>query len=101
MGKLEQLKQLVADMFDKCERKDDIDKLSTIKNTIDEVEGEQQELIDKNSELIKSYKDLVKHTSFKNDNNIVEKNNEIFTPTSISFEETLSNFINNNMKENN
>lgn len=100
MGKLEQLKQLVADMFDKCENKEDIDKLSTIKNTIGEVEGEQQELIDKNSELIKSYKDLVKHTSFKDDNKIVEKNNEIFTPTSVSFEETLSKFM-NNMKENN
>lgn len=100
MGKLEQLKQLVADMFDKCERKEDIDKLSTIKNTINEVEGEQQELIDKNSELIKSYKDLVKHTSFKDDNNIVDKNNEIFTPTSVSFEEALSKFM-NNMKENN
>lgn len=64
MTNLEQLRQLVATMFDGAQDKEQIEQLATLNNSIDAVQREQDELVDKNAELIKSYKDLVKHTSF-------------------------------------
>lgn len=64
MTSLEQLRQLVANMFDGATDKEQIEQMATLNNSIDAVQKEQDELVDKNAELIKSYKDLVKHTSF-------------------------------------
>lgn len=67
MGKLEELRQLVTEMFESATDKDTIDKVAKINCSIDGVEKEQQELVDKNAELIKDYRSLVKHTSFSSD----------------------------------
>ena len=65
MTKLEQLRQTVAQLFENATEKDEIERLAKVNNSIDEVAAEQAELTEKNAELIKSYKELVKHTSFK------------------------------------
>lgn len=65
MTKLEELRAMVAQMFENAEKKEQIEQLAKVNNAIDDVEKENKELTDKNSELIKSYKELVKHTSFK------------------------------------
>lgn len=65
MGKLEELRNMVAQMFENATEKEDIEKLAKINGSISGIEQEQQQLVDKNAELIKSYRDLVKHTSFK------------------------------------
>lgn len=65
MSKLEELRQTVAKMFENAEQKEQIEQLAKVNNSIAEVEQEQNELLNKNAELIKSYKELVKHTSFK------------------------------------
>lgn len=73
MGNLEKLKQLVADMFDKAENKSDVEALSAIKQACDEVEVEQNKLQAEKKELLDDYKELVCHTSFKD--------NRTFDPT--------------------
>lgn len=66
MGKLQELKDMVAKMFENATEKEHIEQLAKVNNAIAEVETEQKSLEDKNAELIKDYKDLVKHTSFAN-----------------------------------
>lgn len=51
-------------MFEDATDKAQIEKLATINNSIDAVKKEEDAMVEKNAELIKSYKDLVKHTSF-------------------------------------
>lgn len=58
---LEQLKQLVSSAFEKAESKEDIDRCSQIEQAIKAVENEQTELMEKNKELIASYKEAVMH----------------------------------------
>lgn len=64
MTKLEELRQLVATMFEGATDKEQIEQLATLNNSIDAVAKEETAMVEKNAELIKSYKDLVKHTSF-------------------------------------
>lgn len=90
-SKLEQLRQQVADAFEKAEDKDAIEKLAAINNSIEEVSQEQQALVDKNAELIKSYKDLVKHTSFKDEAN--KPGDTVTGAATFTFEEALENFM--------
>lgn len=90
MEKLEQLKQMVGEWFKEAQDKSVIDKLSTIKNACDEVEKEQTELQTKHSDLLKDYKELVNHTSFKDMNNQPKDN---VGGGSISFEAALEEFM--------
>ena len=94
-SKLQALKNVVAKMFENATEKEQIENLAKLNNSIDEVEQEQNELTSKNAELIKSYKELVKHTSFKEEP-------KLDTPTSAdlpSFEESLNNFLASNPEE--
>lgn len=93
MGKLEELKNLVAGMFENATDKSSIENLAKLNNTISEVEAEQASLVDKNAELIKSYKDLVKHTSFNDAKTIEQAKTQVSKP--VSFEDALRNFIAN------
>lgn len=93
MSKLEQLRQQVAEAFEKAEDKASIEKLAAINNSIQEAQEEFDSLVDKNADLIKSYKDLVQHTSFKD---VDKKPGDTVTgaPT-FTFEEALQNFMSN------
>lgn len=70
MGSLEQLRNLVAEMFAKSENKSDIEALSAIQNACDNVEAEHNKLQEENKELLKDYKELITHTSFKDQRNM-------------------------------
>lgn len=94
-SKLDQLKRLVADMFKEAEDKHAIEQSIAVNNAIKDVETEQQALVDKNAELLSSYKDLVMHTSFKDDNKPVDN----ISPVAPSFEDALSSFIANEQKK--
>jgi len=96
MSKLEELRSLVSEMFKAAEEKQQIEQLSVINNTIAEVEKEQQSLMDKNTELIKSYKDLVQHTSF---NDASKRPVDQISPTPVSFESALNDFMAKSQKE--
>lgn len=91
MGKLEQLRQLVADAFAEATDKKQIEQLASINNSIQEVEKEQQVLEEKNAELIKSYKDLIQHTSFNDKNN--QPADQTGTSAPVSFEDALAKFM--------
>lgn len=90
MSKLEQLKATVAALFENATEKSEIERLAKINNSIDEVESEHKALTEKNAELIKSYKELVKHTSFKEQPQFAETQP---AHTTLSLEEALSNFL--------
>ena len=90
MSRLEELRQIVADAFKTADTKESIEQLATINNKIDEVNQEQASLESKNAELIKSYKDLVQHTSFKDDN---VPTDEVGTKEMPSLEEALASFM--------
>lgn len=90
MGKLEELTKIVADMFEQATDKADIDRLTAIKTNLDGAVEEQKALEQKNAELIKSYKDLVHHSSF---NDTVTKPTDPVGGTPVSFEDCLAQFI--------
>jgi hypothetical protein len=94
MTKLEQLKQFVKEQFDKAENKDSIDMLSHIQNSISDVEKDTADLENKVVELTKDYKDLVKHTSFKDDNKVVREDPITAKQEAPSLTDILSQFAN-------
>ena len=65
MNSLEQLKEAVKKAFDGATDKQLIDTFSNINSLVDGVQKEQEALESKDAELIKSYKDIIAHTSFK------------------------------------
>lgn len=65
--KLNKLQKLIADMFEAASSKEDIDKLSEIKQAADDVAEEHTQLLDKNAEYCKAYKDLAMKQNFKVD----------------------------------
>ena len=93
MTKLEELREIVAKEFKGAETKESIENFENIDNKQDESGKENEELFKRNEELVKSYKDLIKHTSFSDPRTM--SNNDI-TPTPISFEQALSNFMTQN-----
>jgi len=97
MTKLEQLKQMVAQMFENADDKQTIENLAKVNNAIDEADQENKELVEKNSELIKSYKELVKHTSFKEQPKQVETQPTNQAP---SLEAYLKDFLASHKQEN-
>lgn len=66
MGKLAELREFVKQQFEQADTNDKttIDLLAKINSGLDDAEKEQNSIEAKNAELVKSYKDLVKHTSF-------------------------------------
>lgn len=89
MGKLDELRQLVADAFKDATEKQEIENLAKINTAIEDVSKEQDDLVAKNAELIKSYKDLVQHTSF----DVGDKTIDDVAPTPVSFEDALKDFM--------
>lgn len=69
-GKLDELKKMVANLFSAATDKTTIEKSAVVSQKFDEVAQEEQALLEKNSELLKSYKDVVLHTSFKDDSHV-------------------------------
>lgn len=92
MSKLDELRNLVAEMFKEAEDKAAIEQSIAINNSIKAVEEEQSQLVEKNAELLKSYKDLVMHTSFKDET----KPTDPVAPVAPTFEEALQTFMKNN-----
>lgn len=92
MGKLEELQKRVADWFNTCEDMQTITKLSELNNLATEAAQESQarvdELVAENKELLKDYKELVVHTSFKDQHNKPTDN----IGGVVSFEEALAQF---------
>lgn len=65
MNSLEELREAVKKAFEGATDKQLIDTFSNINSLVDGVQKEQEALESKDAELIKSYKDIIAHTSFK------------------------------------
>ena len=65
MNSLEELREAVKKAFEGATDKQLIDTFSNINRLVDGVQKEQEALESKDAELIKSYKDIIAHTSFK------------------------------------
>ena len=94
--KIEELRSVVAAMFANATEKEQIENLAKLNNSIDAVAEENKELTDKNADLIKSYKELVKHTSFKEEPKLETQPSGMGAP---SLEESLAKFLASNPQE--
>ena len=63
MTKISELKEEVAALMEAATEKEDIDRLSKMSLLMDDAEKEYQALVDENKELLKDYKDVIKHVS--------------------------------------
>lgn len=88
MGKLQELTNYVAELFNNATEKTQIDNLSKLKNLTDEAQKEQEELVKKQVELTKDYKSLVQSTSFSGN----KPGDNIESKSAPSFEEICKKF---------
>lgn len=91
MGKLDDLRKMVEQMFAEATDKASIDKLSLIKTQLDGVQNEQKELEDSNKELLASYKEVVKHSVIQKPG--IEAKTDTPSKPEVSFETALDMFI--------
>ena len=87
--KTEQLRDLVASLFENATQREQIEGLVRVNDAIDAVEKEQHEMEEKNADLVKSYKELIKHTSFK----VAPSEKETQPKSAPSLEATLNDFL--------
>lgn len=83
MSKLTELKQMVAELFQAATDKTIIEKSALVSNKLEEVAQENQELVDKQAELLKDYKEAILHTSFTKKNETPDPT----TPTAAVFDD--------------
>ena len=62
---LDKLEQQIQAMFDKVTDKADVDALSQMKATLDEVKSDTAEMQKQHTELLGAYSEAIKHASFK------------------------------------
>lgn len=60
-----ELRQLISQLFDAAADKETIQKAAVVSSKIDEIEAEQKASQENYNNLLKDYKDVVLHTSFK------------------------------------
>lgn len=60
-----ELRQLISQLFDAAADKETIQKAAVVSSKIDEIEAEQKASKENYDALLKDYKDVVLHTSFK------------------------------------
>lgn len=65
MNKLEELKQYVSKLFESATEKSIIEQSAVVSSKIDEIASEQKKQEDDYNALLKDYKDVVIHSSFK------------------------------------
>lgn len=76
MSKLDELREHVAKLFDAATDKTTIEKCAVVKKTIDEIEAEQKKANDDYQSLLKDYKDVVVHSSYKPSSQVEAKTGE-------------------------
>lgn len=65
MNKLEELRQYVSKLFESATEKSIIEQSAVVSSKIDEIASEQKKQEDDYNALLKDYKDVVIHSSFK------------------------------------
>lgn len=92
MENINKLSDQIKELLDAAQEKPQIEKISIISNTLNEAKKEIEALKTEQKELLNSYKELVKHTSFKpSDGKTEERTNE---DKQLSFDEFLAQAMN-------
>lgn len=94
MNKLEELKNFVADLFSTATDKTTIEKSAIVSQKIDEIATEQNKLSESYTSLLKDYKDVVLHSSFKPTEQTMSVDSGVPGVSTFNGEELISNFIN-------
>lgn len=69
MNKLDELRDYVSKLFEKATEKETIERVAVVTSKIDEIEADTKASQDEYNKLLKDYKDVVIHSSFKPLNN--------------------------------
>ena len=88
MKYLDELKTKMQGLLDKAEDKELIGTLTSINETINNIDKEYTTLESEERQLLNDYKDLIKHTSFK-----VEKEPERGAPQAQDFDTLFANAL--------
>lgn len=86
---MDDLRNQLQAMLDKTEDKETIEQLGTMNSLLDKLAGENQKLQDEQKEILKDYKELVKHTSFTPNGKETE---EVVDTKPLTFDEFLKNY---------
>lgn len=81
------MKNQLQAMLEKTENKEEIEQIGTLNSLVDKIEAEHKKLQEDNTDLIKDYKELIKHTSFSPNGTETQ---EVSTPTDLSFSDFLT-----------
>lgn len=84
--KIQNVKDILKTLTDKIQDKETIDELAKLTSAIDEVEKENNELLDKNKELITSYKEVVLHSNFSKPEQTID---EVVGKKEVTFEDVF------------
>lgn len=69
MDNFEKLKELIEDFIDKSDDKSQIEQLGTMSSLLDNVRADTEAMRKENKELLHDYKEVIKHYSFKTEDN--------------------------------
>ena len=95
MDKLTELRNIVADLFSTATDKTTIEKSAIFNQKLNELEADTKAKEKEYNDLLKDYKDVVLHSSFK-DNHI---DNNIPSSNSFDGDSFIKEFVNNIKKE--
>lgn len=87
------LKNQLKAMLEKTEDKEGIEQIGALNSLVDKIEAEHTKLQNENKDLIKDYKELIKHTSFQPNGNETQ---EVPETKEISFGDFLSTYKKDN-----
>lgn len=83
------LKSQLKAMLDKTEDKEAIEQIGTLNSLVDKIEAEHTKLQNDQKDLIKDYKELIKHTSFAPNGNETQ---EVPEQKTLSFDDFLAGY---------
>lgn len=97
MSKINELREYINKLFEAATDKNAIEKAAVVSNKIDEIEAEQKASNDSYEKLLKDYKDVVLHSSFKplnREDKGADSPSASFFDANKTFEEVISGQLN-------
>ena len=99
MNKLDELKDYVSKLFENATEKDIIEKAAVVSSKIDEIASEQTKQQEEYNSLLKDYKEVVIHSSFKPANN-ADKGADIPSANSANLDSIIADALKKAMEKN-
>ena len=100
MNKLDELKEYVTKLFENATEKSVIENAAVVSNKIDEIAQEQKRAQEDYNSLLKDYKEVVIHSSFKPANS-ADKGADIPNASSVNLDSIIADALKKAMEEKN